>query len=137
MAVSRIPALLSEFINVAGISKELVLFIIIVVYTILGCFMAATAMVVVTIPIFFPIIVSLGYDPIWFGIIVVKMAGIGTLTPPVGLVVYAVKGAIGNLATLEEVFKGSCVFLIMDYIVLLLLILYPWIVLFLPNMMGK
>jgi tripartite ATP-independent transporter DctM subunit len=137
MSVSRIPVQISDFIKISGISRDLVLIAIIIVYTILGCFMAASAMIVVTLPIFFPIITSLGYDPIWFGVVVVKMAGIGQLTPPVGLVSYAVKGAVGDLVKLEEVFKGAMLFLIMDYIVLALIIMYPWITLVLPHMMAK
>ena len=137
MAVSRIPTQMSDFIKGAGVSREMVLFIIIVIYTILGCFMSATAMVVVTMPIFFPIMMSLGYDPIWFGVIVVKMAGIGMLTPPVGLSVYAVKATVGDLAKLEEVFKGAMIFLVMDYIALFFMIYFPWLSLYLPNMMIK
>ncbi len=137
MSVTRIPTMLSEMIQAAGVSKEMVLVIIIVIYTILGMFMSAVAFVVITMPIFFPIVVSLGYDPIWYGVIVVKMAGIGMLTPPVGLSVYAVKATVGDLAKLDEVFKGSMLFLIMDYVCLVFLILFPQISLLLPNMMGK
>jgi tripartite ATP-independent transporter DctM subunit len=137
MAISRIPFFLSEFIKTAGISKEMVLLIIIIVYTIMGCFMSATAMIVVTLPIFFPVVTSLGYDPIWFGIICVKMAGIGMLTPPVGLSVYAVKGTVKDLAKLDEIFKGALIFLAVDYIALVIIILFPSISLLLPNMMGK
>jgi tripartite ATP-independent transporter DctM subunit len=137
MAVSRIPAQMSDIIKASGVGREAVLVIIIVIYTILGCFMSATAMVVVTMPIFFPIMMSLGYDPIWFGIIVVKMAGIGMLTPPVGLSVYAVKATVGDLAKLEEIFKGAMAFLVMDYIALVIIILFPSVSLFLPNMMIK
>jgi TRAP-type C4-dicarboxylate transport system permease large subunit len=115
----------------------MVLFIIIVIYTVLGCFMSATAMIVVTMPIFFPIVMSLGYDPIWFGIVVVKMAGIGMMHPPVGLCVYAVKATVGDLVTLGDVFKGGLIFLLMDYISLFFIIYFPWLSLYLPNMMIK
>ncbi|HSR13111.1 MAG TPA: TRAP transporter large permease [Thermodesulfobacteriota bacterium] len=137
MAVSQIPAQMSDIIKASGVSRGMVLLIIIVIYTILGCFMSATAMVVVTMPIFFPIMMSLKYDPIWFGVIVVKMAGIGMLTPPVGLSVYAVKATVGDMAKLEEVFKGSMIFLVMDYIALAFIIYFPSLSLYLPNMMMK
>lgn len=137
MSVSRIPTMLSEMIKMAGVGKEMVLVIIIVIYTILGMFMSAVAFVVITMPIFFPIVTSLGYDPIWYGVIVVKMAGIGMITPPVGMSVYAVKATVGDLAKLDEVFKGALIFLIMDYVCLVLLILFPSIAMVLPNMMGK
>jgi C4-dicarboxylate transporter DctM subunit len=137
MAVSQIPTQMSDMIKASGVSREMVLFIIIVIYTILGCFMSATAMVVVTMPIFFPIMMSLSYDPIWFGVVVVKMAGIGMLTPPVGLSVYAVKATVGDMAKLEEVFKGAMIFLVMDFISLAFIIFFPWLSLYLPNMMIK
>jgi C4-dicarboxylate transporter DctM subunit len=137
MSVSRIPTMLAEMIKAAAVSKELVLLIIIIIYTILGMFMSAVAFIVITMPIFFPIVVALGYDPIWYGIIVVKMAGIGMLTPPVGLSVYAVKATVGDTAKLDEIFRGAMLFLIMDFICLFLLILFPWISLVIPNMMGK
>jgi C4-dicarboxylate transporter DctM subunit len=137
MAVSRIPTEMSNMINSSGVSHGMVLFIIIVIYSILGCFMSSTAMIVVTIPIFLPMIKSMGYDPIWFGIVVVKMAGIGMLTPPVGLSAYAVKATVGDRVTLGEVFKGALIFIVMDYISLLLIIYFPSLSLLLPNVMGK
>ncbi len=137
MSVSRIPTAMSEMIQNAGVSREMVMFIIIVIYTILGMFMSAVAFIVITMPIFFPIVTSLGYDPIWYGVIVVKMAGIGMLTPPVGMSVYAVKATVGDLAKLDEIFKGMLPFLVMDYICLVLLFLFPSIATIVPNMMGK
>jgi len=137
MSVSRIPSAMSEMIQNAGVSREMVMFIIILIYTILGMFMSAVAFIVITMPIFFPIVTSLGYDPIWYGVIVVKMAGIGMLTPPVGMSVYAVKATVGDLAKLDEIFKGMMPFLVMDYICLALLFLFPSIATVVPNMMGK
>jgi tripartite ATP-independent transporter DctM subunit len=137
MSVSRIPTMLSEMIQSAGISKGMVMLIIIGIYTVLGMFMSAVAFIVITMPIFFPIVTSLGYDPIWYGVIVVKMAGIGMLTPPVGMSVYAVKATVGDLVKLDEIFRGMMPFLVMDYICLILLFLFPSIATIVPNMMGK
>jgi len=137
MSVSRIPTAMSEMIQNSGVSREMVMFIIIVIYTILGMFMSAVAFIVITMPIFFPIVTSLGYDPIWYGVIVVKMAGIGMLTPPVGMSVYAVKATVGDLAKLDEIFKGMLPFLVMDYICLVFLFLFPSIATIVPDMMGK
>jgi C4-dicarboxylate transporter DctM subunit len=134
-SVTRIPNLIIEAVITSGISKGVVLLIIIGIYTGLGMFMSVLAMLVVTMPVFFPLITSLGYDPIWFGVIAVKMCGVGMLTPPVGLCVYAVKGTVGELATIEEIFKCSNLFLLCDYICLVLLIFFPEIALFLPNRM--
>ncbi|MFH1673624.1 MAG: TRAP transporter large permease [Pseudomonadota bacterium] len=137
MSVSNIPNMLSNIIKTAGLGREVVLAIIIILYFVMGCFMSPTAMVVISMPIFFPVITALRYDPIWFGIIVVKMAGIGMLTPPVGMSVYAVKGTVKDLCPLEDIFKGSMIFLIMDLITLFLLIIFPSISTILPDMMGK
>jgi C4-dicarboxylate transporter DctM subunit len=134
-AITRIPNIIANAAAMSGLSKGMILLMVIAAYTILGMFMSVAAMLVVTMPIFFPLITALGYDPIWFGVIAVKMCGIGMLTPPVGLCVYAVKGTIGELATIGDVFKGSNLFLLMDYICLVLLILFPDISLFLPNHM--
>ena len=125
LSVSRIPNLLSEAIVMSGLSKGMILLFIILLYTVLGTFMSANAVLASTIPIIFPIIVSLGYDPIWFSVIAVKLGGIGTITPPVGVGVYAAKGAVGNLVKLDDIFKGASLFLIADYISLLLFILFP------------
>jgi TRAP-type C4-dicarboxylate transport system permease large subunit len=80
---------------------------------------------------------SLGFDPIWFGVITVKMCGIGILTPPVGLSVYPTKSAVGDSVKLEDVFKGANLFLIPDYICLVLMCFFPGIVLFLPYRMMR
>lgn len=133
--VSRIPAALSQFIAAAGLSKWVIFAIIMGVFTILGMIMSSVAFVVATMPIVFPIVKSLGFDAIWFGVITVKMCGIGMLTPPVGMTVYATKGAVGERIKLEEIFKGAIPFLIPDYICLALMCVFPDIVLFLPNRM--
>ncbi len=137
MAVSRLPNIITDYIRSEGISKEFVLFIIIMMYTFMGCFMSSLAMLVISLPIFFPVITALGYDPIWFAIIAVKMCGIGMITPPVGMSVYAVKGTVKDMIRLEDIFKGAMIFLVMDFITLLLLIFFPSISTFLPSMMSK
>jgi len=135
LAVTRIPAKLAEFVVAAGLSKWTIFFIIMVLYTILGMIMSTTAFLVSTMPIIFPITLSLGFDPIWFAVVTVKMCGIGMLTPPVGLAVYATKGAVGESIKLSKIFKGASPFLIPDYICLILICFFPDIVLFLPNRM--
>ena len=97
--------------------------------------MSSIAFVVATMPIIFPIAKSLGFDPIWFGVVTVKMCGIGTLTPPVGLSSYATKGAVCESIKLEGIFKGAILFLIPDYFCLILICVLPDIVLFLRNRM--
>lgn len=92
-------------------------------------------MLVITLPIIFPIITSLGYDPIWFSIISVKMAEFDVMTPPVGLNVYAVKGSASPEVQLEEVFKEVLPFIAVEVGVMAILIAFPEIVLLIPNAM--
>jgi TRAP-type C4-dicarboxylate transport system permease large subunit len=135
--ITRLPAKLSELVAMAGLSKWIIFLIIIGIYTILGMIMSATAFLVATMAIIFPIITSLKFDPIWFGVVAVKMCGIGMLSPPVGLCVFATKGAVGELVKLEDIFKVATLFLIADYICLILICFFPDIVLFLPDRMMR
>jgi TRAP-type C4-dicarboxylate transport system permease large subunit len=94
-------------------------------------------MLVITLPIMFPAVVSLGYDPIWFGILAVKMCEIGLITPPVGLNVFVIAG-IDRKTPLTEIFKGAWWFVIMEIVATVTLFLFPVIVTWLPdNMLGK
>lgn len=104
-----------------------------VVFLLLGTILEAASMLAVSLPIVFPVIVSLGYDPIWFGIIVVKMCEIAVITPPLGLNVYAVKGVVGEEVALEAIFKNILPFVCMDILTVIILIIFPQIVLFLPS----
>ena len=100
--------------------------------------MMGPALIMLTIPIFFPIITNLGYDPIWFGVIIVLVTEMGVITPPVGLNVYVVYGVAKNVMediTLEAIFKGIVPFLIAVIAGIIILMIFPQIVLFLPNLM--
>jgi TRAP-type C4-dicarboxylate transport system permease large subunit len=107
---------------------------ILVIYLVLGCVFESLSMLLLTVPIFFPLVTSLGFDPIWFGIIVVVVTEISLITPPVGLNVFVLKGVIGDVST-ATIFKGVTPFWIVDIIRLVLLVFIPSIVLFLPNSM--
>jgi TRAP-type C4-dicarboxylate transport system permease large subunit len=106
-----------------------------VIYLILGMLIDPIAIMVMTLPVMFPIMVGVGYDPIWLGVIAIKLAEISLITPPVGLNVYVVRSASPIPLTLEDVFAGIMPFLLLDVITLALLIAFPAIVLFLPNLM--
>ena len=106
-----------------------------VLYLILGMMIEPIAIMVMTLPVMFPIMVGVGYDPIWLGVISIKLAEISLMTPPVGLNVYVVRSASPVPLTLEQVFAGVMPFLFTDLITLTLLIAFPSIVLFLPNLM--
>ena len=116
-------------------SKYWILAIIIIIYLILGFFMDQIAILILTLPLTFPIITSLGFDPVWFGIIVTKTVEIGLVTPPVGMNVFVATGAAG--VKTAEGFKGVTWFVIMDLFILVLLILMPFITLWLPELMIK
>ena len=105
-------------------------------YLILGMLIEPIAIMVMTLPLLFPILTSVGYDPIWLGVIAIKLAEISLITPPVGLNVYVVRSASPVPLTLEDVFAGVTPFLIMDLFTLGLLIAFPTIALFLPNLMS-
>jgi TRAP-type C4-dicarboxylate transport system permease large subunit len=112
-----------------------VIAIILFIYLVLGCFIDALALILLTIPIFLPVAVSvLGYDPIWFGVIIVMVVVMGVITPPVGMNVYIVKGVAGNIP-LETIFKGIWPFLFAIIACLVLLIAFPQLATFLPSLL--
>ena len=138
LAITRIPFNIASWIGGFDLPPFVILSMIIGVYFLGGCFMDALAFVMLTIPIFFPIVTSLGYDPIWFGIIIVMVTEMGVITPPVGINVYVVygvaQGAIGGVP-LESIFKGVMPFLLAVIVGIIILIIFPQIILYLPNLM--
>ena len=134
-AVTRIPFDLAEWIASLQIPPTLTLVCVLVVYVVGGCFMDSLAMILLTIPIFFPTLISLGYDPIWFGIIVILIAEIGVITPPVGINVYVVEAV--TEVPLEKIFKHILPFFFAEIVCIALLIAFPKIALFLPGLMGR
>jgi len=113
-----------------------VMAIILVIYLILGCFIDALALILLTIPIFYPVAVGiLGYDPIWFGVIIVMVMAMGVITPPVGMNVYIVKG-IARDVPLENIFRGIFPFLGALIVCIAILIAFPQIATFLPHFIS-
>jgi tripartite ATP-independent transporter DctM subunit len=136
LALSTIPMKVSTWIVGLAVSKYVILAIITLIYLILGCLLDAISMMILTLPVIFPVVLQLGFDPIWFGVVCVLMMGAGLITPPVGLCVFTV-ASIAKDAPLEEVFKGALPFVIAILFVVFLITLYPQIALFLPGLMGK
>jgi C4-dicarboxylate transporter DctM subunit len=118
-----------------GLSKGVVLMGIVLMYLILGCLMDPVSMLITTVPFIYPLIISLGFDGIWFGVIFTKLSEIGVLTPPVGMNLFVVAAAAGKGTTVADVIKGVGPFLIMEAFVMVILILFPGIALFLPSTM--
>ena len=139
LAVTRIPFEIAGWVSELQMAPFLVMAVVIMIYFIGGCFMDALAFVTLTVPIFFPVVMELGYDPIWFGIIIVMVTEMGVITPPVGINVYVVYGVAKNVLEqeipLEKIFKGILPFLIAVIVGVIILIIFPKIILFLPQLM--
>lgn len=133
MAVSRIPFILAEWLGGLPIHPMAVMGVIVFIYFIGGFFMDAMGLIVVTIPIFFPIVMKLGFDPIWFGVIIVLVSEMGVITPPVGVNVFVIKGIAPDVP-LETIFKGIFPFLAALIIFTIILMVFPQIATYLPNL---
>ena len=134
MAITRVPYELAEWVSSLPLPPHAVMGVIILVYLFGGCFMDALAMIMLTIPIFFPVVQTLGFDPIWFGVVIVLITEMGVITPPVGVNVYVVYGVAKNVP-LENIFKGVFPMLLALLLCNLILLIFPQIALFLPNLM--
>jgi tripartite ATP-independent transporter DctM subunit len=134
MAITRIPFNLSEWLGELPIPRAAIMGLIIFIYFIGGCFIDAMALIVLTIPIFFPIVIKLGFDPIWFGVVIVLVGGIGVVTPPVGVNVFVIRGISG--VPLEVIFKGIWSFVIAILIAIAILMVFPQIATFLPSLIS-
>jgi tripartite ATP-independent transporter DctM subunit len=134
LALSHIPTAVGGFMDGLDLSATGVLLLILLIYIILGCFLEGFAMLVLTLPIFFPIIVAEGIDPIWFGVLVVLALEMGLISPPVGLNVFIVK-SIAPKVSLGEIFSGVALFWLMMLVALIILVMFPQIALFLPTTM--
>jgi tripartite ATP-independent transporter DctM subunit len=135
MAVSRIPFVLADWLGGLPIHPMAVMAVIIFIYFIGGFFMDAMGLIVVTIPIFFPIVMKLGFDPIWFGVIIVLVGEMGVITPPVGVNVFVIKGIAPDVP-LETIFRGIFPFLAALIIATIILVIFPQIATFLPGIVS-
>ena len=135
VTVVGLPNMLESWITQLDIAPTMVLLLILMIYLLLGCIMESTGLVLLTVPIFFPVIVSLGIDPIWFGIFVLVVVEVGLITPPIGMNVFVVKSMLPNVPV-TSIYKGIVPFLSGDAVRIGLFILFPEIVLFLPELMN-
>jgi tripartite ATP-independent transporter DctM subunit len=134
LALSTLPMVLSQWVTGLHVSPYLILAIVCLIYLFMGCFLDGVSIMVLTMPIIYPIILSLAFDPIWFGVIVMLMMEAGLITPPMGLNVFAVAGVAKDIA-IGDIFKGITPFLFAILIVAIMVAFFPGITLFLPNMM--
>lgn len=133
LSVAKLPSELARFVSELPVNRYVILIMILIVFLLLGCIMDSMAIVLLTVPIFYPLILKLGFDPIWFGILVTRMTEIGLITPPVGLNVYIIKGI--SDVPMGTIFRGVAPFLIADLCQVVLLIGIPELSLFLPSLM--
>lgn len=133
MAITTIPFLLADWVGSLPIPAMAIMGVIIFIYFIGGFFMDSMALVVVTIPIFFPIVSRLGFDPIWFGVMIVLVAEMGVITPPVGVNVFVIKGIAPDIP-LEVIFRGILPFLAVIVLFSILLMIFPQIATYLPSL---
>lgn len=135
MALSGLPNALTESMLGLGGDRYTVLLMVVVLYLVLGMFLDSIGILLLTLPIILPVTAAVGIDLIWFGVILIKLLEIGLVTPPVGLNVYVMKGALGNLVPLTTIFRGVMWFIATDVITLLIIVMFPALSLYLPSLM--
>jgi TRAP-type C4-dicarboxylate transport system permease large subunit len=134
LTITQTPQKVTEFLTGLGIGPYGVLALIMLMYLLLGCLMDAMAMIILTVPIIFPVITSLGFDPIWFGVIIVMTVELGLIHPPVGMNVFVIKSVIPDVS-FSTIFVGVLPFIVTDLIRLVILISFPILALWLPSHM--
>jgi tripartite ATP-independent transporter DctM subunit len=135
LTISTIPFQLADWVGNLPIHKMAIMGIIIFIYFVGGFFMDSMGLIVVTIPIFYPVVQALGFDPIWFGVIIVLVGEMGVITPPVGVNVFVIKGIAPDLE-LNTIFKGIFPFLYALIILTIIIVVFPQIATFLPNLIS-
>lgn len=132
MVFSGIAAALSGFISGLNMQPMMVMAIILLIYLVMGCFLDALAMILLTVPIFFPIVINLGFDPVWFGVIVVMVVELGLITPPIGMNVFVIKGMAPGVK-LSAIYAGVMPFVIAQLLLIIAVFAIPEIALWLPE----
>jgi len=134
LAVTRVPMTMASFLSELEVSRYIIFVGIFFVYLFLGCLMSSLAMIILTVPIFNPAVTALGFDPIWFGVIIVLAVELGVITPPVGINVYVIKGVVKDIPV-TTIFRGALPFVITGLLFVAILTAFPQIALFLPSLM--
>lgn len=133
LSVTRLPAELAAWVGTLEISRYVIFLAIVFLLVFLGAIMDELAIMLLTIPVLFPMVMNLGFDPIWFGVMATKLMAMGMILPPVGMNVFVIQGMTG--VPMGEIYKGTAPFLVADFIQILLLLIFPQIVTFLPNLL--
>ena len=135
LTITQTPQKVTAFLTALGLGRYGVLALIMLMYLVLGCLMDSLAMIILTIPIIFPVILQLGFDPIWFGVIIVMTVELGLIHPPVGMNVFVIKSVVQEVS-FSTIFRGVLPFIVTDLIRLVILIAFPILALWLPSHMG-
>ncbi|MFA5538692.1 MAG: TRAP transporter large permease [Gemmobacter sp.] len=134
LAFTGLPASLTDLVVGMDTEPWVIMLGIVLLYLVLGMILDGMGMMMLTLPIIFPVILGLGYDPVWFGVLLVKLIEIGMLTPPVGLNCYVVNGVRPDIP-LSKVFKGVTPFLIGEVVIVAIILMFPDLIMYLPNLM--
>jgi tripartite ATP-independent transporter DctM subunit len=135
LAVSTLPFMIADLVAELNAPSYVILGIVVIFYIIIGCFLDIFSSLVLTIPIIYPTIIAMGFDPVWFGVIFVRVAEIGLITPPVGMNCFVIAGVTGT--PIGTVFRGILPFFIADLFHVILLVTVPKLSLLLPEMMIR
>ncbi|WP_339226694.1 TRAP transporter large permease [Oceanobacillus sp. FSL K6-2867] len=135
LAISRIPVMLTTYVGNLDLNPYIILIGILIVLLVLGCFIESLALIVITLPILYPIITELGFNGIWFGVIMIMVINIGALTPPLGISVYVIKGVARNIP-LQTIFRGVIPMIIAMIVCVAILVIFPQIITILPDLMN-
>ena len=135
LTISGLAAKFTEWAAGLPVAPMAIVVMFIVVFLLLGMIIDSVSILLLTIPIMFPVITKLGYDPIWFGMVSIVAIEIGMLTPPFGMVVFAMKSSLGKNVAIEDIFIGSAPFIIMLFISLVIVVVYPPLSTWLPSHM--
>ncbi len=136
MALSGVPNFIASELLTLGSSELMIILMVVVLYLLLGMFLDSIGILLLTLPIILPVARDAGIELIWFGVILIKLLEIGLITPPVGLNVYVMKGALGSLVKLQQIFAGVTWFVVAEMITLALIVAFPLLSLWLPALMD-
>lgn len=134
LAISRIPTEVTSFVNQLDWSPIMIMIMILLVLLVLGLFLEGIAILVLTLPVIYPIVMELGFDGIWFGIMMVMVINIGLITPPLGISVYIISGVMKDIK-IERIFKAVIPMVAAMLVAVILFILFPELITFVPNLM--
>ena len=135
LVFSNMPVDVADWVNTLPFSAHAILVVILLIYLVMGCALDSLAMVLLTVPVFFPIAMSLGFDPIWFGILIVMVVELGLITPPIGMNVFVMKGIAPDLP-LGSIYQGVLPFVVAQILLIALLVAFPWVAVWLPSTLG-